>query len=228
MTLLRHSIFIAILTAVATAAGARTTSETIAAWITRLHTQLLGRPADASAIADAEAILLREPVSGRQMIASAVIARNEYRQNVVRRIYSQYLHRPANGAESGAAMTMKLREIRIAALASDDYWKNAGGTAPKYVNQLFIDVCGRPADPGAQQSYGEMLKQPGGRTQVATAIVNGNEARAPMAVTALWSIYVNGPPIPGAVDAFGIALRGNQADEQALAGALASQAYYNG
>ena len=86
--------------------------------------------------------------AAQQKVVAGFLASPEYRQHLVSRVYVDFLHR---AVEAGGLQfwTGKLaagqdeKSLLAGVVGSDEYFRNAGGSAAKFVDGLFHDLLGR-------------------------------------------------------------------------------------
>jgi len=197
-------------------------------FINQLYFDLLGRPADTTAVATFNALLAGGATHSD--VATAVLVSNEYRQRLLNDFYSTFLHRPVLAAEVGfwlpafgAGMTDEQIEAQIT--ASPEYFAIAGGTNAGWINRMFNDVLGR--SPSAAETTA-FLTQLGSnsRLNVGLGILNSGEAIT-RRVQQAFPRLLRRTATPVEQTTFIAALLGGTTDEQFLAQLLASDEYSN-
>jgi hypothetical protein len=62
--------------------------------------------------------------------------------------YQRYLRRPADAGAAGWIQALRTghspEEILSSILSSEEYYRDAGGSGPAFIQRLFMDVVGRP------------------------------------------------------------------------------------
>jgi len=128
------------------------------AWAKRLVDELyletLGRNADPGG----EAYWVDQVMGhgqGPVSIARSLLASYEYRANLVRSVYWQYLGRGGEdaGVDSWVARLgngMTDEQLRLAFLGTPEFWSNSGGNPRGFVDNLYQTVLQRPADPSGE------------------------------------------------------------------------------
>jgi hypothetical protein len=151
-----------------------------ARYVQQLYLDLLGRTADAAAIATLGG-LLDTNTQTRAQVAAAVLVSTEYRTLLLNSFYSQFLHRPLSSAEVTFWMPafvsgMSDQQIESQILGSTEYFTLTGGTNSAWLAQLFTDVLGRTLDPSNEAFWTGVLAG-ASRATVAQQILNSAEAR---------------------------------------------------
>jgi uncharacterized delta-60 repeat protein len=95
----------------------------------------------------------------------------------------------------------------------------------KFVNQVFLDLLGRPADASALTSFGNYLDAGGSRTNVVEIVDSSAEYRGDV-VRALYQTYLHRAPDPSGLNAAVNFLSQGGTDEQLAAGLIGSPEYY--
>ena len=197
-------------------------------FINQVYTDLLGRPADTTAISTFNALLAGGGTHSD--VATAVLTSTDYRQKLLNDFYSTFLHRPVLAAEVGfwlpafgSGMTDEQIEAQIT--ASPEYFALAGGTNAGWINRMFNDVLGR--SPSAPE-IATFLTQLGSnsRLNVGLAILNSGEAIT-RRVQQAFPRLLRRTATPVEQTTFIAALLGGTTDEQFLAQLLASDEYSN-
>jgi hypothetical protein len=175
------------------------------AWLTGAFNDILGRAPDPSGFN----LFLGQLQSGRSRfsVASQLLASDEYRRNLVQSYFTKFLGRSADeGAFSVfvGAMRLGLSDEAIISIlvASNEYFQKQRGTATtqqaldvNWVNGVYNDVLGRPADAGGGASFLALLAA-GERTArigIVQIFVGSAEYRANL-VTTTYQSYLGRTP----------------------------------
>jgi hypothetical protein len=198
-------------------------------FINQVYTDLLGRPADTTAVSTFNALLAGGGTHSD--VATAVLASTDYRQRLLNDFYSTFLHRPVLAAEVGFwlpafASGMTDEQIEAQITASPEYFALAGGTNAGWINRMFNDVLG--GSPVAPATTAFFLTQLGSssRLNVGLAILNSGEALN-RRVQQAFPRLLRRTATPFEQTTFIAALLGGTTDEQFLAQLLASDEYSN-
>lgn len=173
-------------------------------YVNNIFFELLNRPADPGALnffapqlaagTSKEAICIQ--------IEGSVNAngRNEYNDNQTNIIYQSFLGRNATLNELNAAQALltnnpttgaSLQTIKANVIASDEYFANAGGTNPGFVQAMYRDLLNRNPDTGGEAFYVNLAA-----TQGRLAAVNnilGQVETIDDLTSAFYAKYLNRP-----------------------------------
>jgi len=147
-------------------------------FINAVFEDLLGRPADSGAVAYYSSQL--DMGATDFDVAYSVDTSSEYYGGLVGSYYESYLHRMAdpssiafvNSLVGGAADAA----VEAIILGSDEYFNTrGGGDNTTFLNALYEDLLGRPADPGALATFLPLLNGSTSRSQVAAIVLASNE-----------------------------------------------------
>lgn len=199
-------------------------------FVSKLYSDLLGRPADAAGL-DYWSGRLAAGLS-RSQLALDLEDTAEYRQGQVDSLFQHYLHR---GADPAALQNMSALlaagtsdEALAAAIAgSDEYFKLQGGTNDGFLNALFLDALGRPIDPGAKTALEQALAQGASRLQIAQLALGSHEYHA-LVVENIYAELLNRSADSAGDSYWADALDRGLTDEQLLASIVESKEYFNG
>jgi hypothetical protein len=150
-------------------------------YVELLYDELLGRPADAGGLAHWTAYL--ESGGSRVALVSTLARSSEAnRRRNPDRSYVRYLGRPtdnAAGAYWGSVLDAGtvLERIDAVVLASTEYLNRNGGTPAGFVDGLYLDVLGRPADDAGRAHFVAALAAGRTRATVARSFVGSTEGR---------------------------------------------------
>jgi hypothetical protein len=200
-----------------------------ARWVARMYQDLLGRAPDASA---ANAFLTAlDHGATRAQIATQVVSSAEYRSLVVRDLYGLYLHRAADPASVsfwvGRLGSVGYLGMQKGILSSAEYLAaRGGGTIDGFVDALYQDVLGRPADKTVHanlltQFAGAGLSQKG----LVESLCGSGEGRAAL-VNQLFKRLLRRAPDPGAGAFFASQLGSGTPEETVLVEIVSSPEYY--
>ncbi|MEA2569848.1 MAG: hypothetical protein QOI24_1849 [Acidobacteriota bacterium] len=197
-----------------------------ARYVRQLYIDLLGRPADAAAIASFGGALDASSLT-RTQVATAVLVSTEYRTLLLNNFYSSLLHRPASSAEVAFWMPafvsgLSDQQIESQILGSLEYFTLAGGTNSTWLARLYNDILGRSIDPAAEAVWTGVLAG-ASRSTVALQILNSPEARN-RRVQQYFLAYLRRPAGTSELSTFS-ALLGTATDETVQAQIVAASEY---
>ncbi|MGA8807974.1 MAG: hypothetical protein WB973_08855, partial [Thermoanaerobaculia bacterium] len=197
-------------------------------WINQLYTDLLGRPADAVALATLNGLLTGGAT--RASVASVVLTSDEYRQQLLTGFYSTFLHRPISAAEvsfwaPAFASGMTDEQIETQIVASPEYFALGGSSNASWINRVFNEVLGRSPSSAETSTYLTLL---GGnsRLSVGLSILNSGEAIT-RRVQQAFPRLLHRTATPVEQTTFIAALLGGMTDEQFLAQLVSADEYFN-
>jgi len=164
-------------------------------------------------------------------VAYGIATSSEYRTDFIQADYQAFLGRPADpGGLAGwmSAFNSGATDEQIDAgiLGSAEFFSDSGSTNSGFVNAVYQDLLGRPADSGGLATWTQALVSGVSRTQVAYAIDTSNESRTDT-VQFFYQTLLNRPADPGGLSTWVGALNSGATDEQVLAGIAGSQEFYN-
>ncbi|HEV3339981.1 MAG TPA: DUF4214 domain-containing protein, partial [Pirellulales bacterium] len=127
-------------------------------FVQNLYRELLGRQPDTNGQAYWVSVFQQIASTNgaavaQQVLVGAFLGSPEYNQHLVQGIYVDFLRRPADAQglffwsdelEAGVDEKVVLANI----VGSDEYFADAGGNVTGWVNALYRDLLGRPADAG--------------------------------------------------------------------------------
>jgi Domain of unknown function (DUF4214) len=113
---------------------------------------------------------------------------SEYFDGIVNSYYQDFLGRSAGPSEQSywaGAMAGGTRDEAVLAqiVASDEYFKHAGGTNQAWIDSIYKDLLNRPADSGGQASWLHSLSTGATREQVAYQIDMSAERQGEVVAT---------------------------------------------
>jgi hypothetical protein len=148
---------------------------TAATFVHNLYRELLGREPDAAGqtfwvnVFD-QADSKGGTAAAQQTLVAAFLSSAEYRQHLVEGIYANLLHRAADAsglafwtAELAAGMDEK---NMLADIAGSDEYVNDAGSLQGWINALYRDFLGRPADSGGLAFWTRVAGGPTGFTDL--------------------------------------------------------------
>jgi len=216
-------------TAPAGPTGTCSTYSGSAAFVCALYEDLLGRAPDSAGLNNWLAAM--SSGASTTQVAYAIASSTENRTNFIQADYQAFLGRPADpGGISTwlAAFNAGATDEQVDAgiLGSAEFFSDSGSTNSGFVNAVYQDLLGRPADPGGLSAWTTALSNGVTRTQVAYGIDTSNESRTDI-VEALYQFLLNRPADPGGLSTWLAAFNAGGTDEQVIAGIAGSQEFYN-
>jgi hypothetical protein len=199
-------------------------------WSASLYTKVLGRNPSQAELTNLLTGVLNGYAGTRQMIASGIGGSAEAETAVVAGYYMQFLGRTASPSEMAPWVNMLesggSRERVIAAfVSSPEYFQKQGGTNTNFLNQLYLDLLGRPRS-AAETGFLNVLNS-GSATplQVATGILQSTEY-AQRLVTGFYGTYFGRQGSTTEISGWVQLLLQGVRDEQVLAMILSSGEYF--
>jgi hypothetical protein len=194
----------------------------------QILTDLLHRPADAASVA-ALANALGQGISRLQAVRG-ILASTEFRANEVNALYNQYLHRAADPVGLsfftnflGAGGTVE--QVAVVLASSDEYAAvRGGGTNDGFIDALFRDALGRPADAASRAALRSLLANGFSRAQAVSLVVSSTEYRVGV-VNGFYQQFLRRVPGAGEASFFATALASGSRDEDVIAVLVASDEY---
>jgi hypothetical protein len=172
-------------------------------FVQRLYQDLLGHPADASALAQLTMALGQG--ASRDRVVRSVTGSDEYAALRAQQVYLRTLHHPPDAAAT-ASMVAFLRgggteEQVIAVVAgSDEYFQLAGRTNAGFVDRLYADLLGRPASAAERVQLVMTIERGATRANVAQTVLAGDEY-ARNAVQSAYQTFLRRPADAAAIAA---------------------------
>jgi hypothetical protein len=147
-------------------------------YVTRVYADLFGRQPDPRGLQNWTTKL----TSGtpRIAVANSITYSDEYRSRLIAATYQRYLDR-APDAHGAATWLQAMRtgrtiqQMEVGFVASDEYYRRAGGTDAAWVSRLYQHVLGRTAAPAEIRSWTNALARGTSRSQVALGFLISSE-----------------------------------------------------
>jgi len=197
-----------------------------AQYVTAVYTDLLHRQPSAAETASWVSAF-NAGTTPAQMI-QIVSTSPELRQDIIISDYSNFLHRTPSAAEVALwqnAFQGGMSEDAVAAafLASPEYVASHGNTPMTWLNSVYEDVLGRPADPFGLVAWLNKTDQPMQQRygEIALGVLASPEAHA-HEVTQAYQALLNRNPDPSGLAAWEAALAQNPNPQRVLANIAAS------
>jgi uncharacterized delta-60 repeat protein len=199
-------------------------------WVMSLYRQLLERPTDTPGVNNALAEVLNGYAAARQTTASTIVGSGEYRGQLVGRYYRQLLGRTASASDRdiwGSLLQSGVTDEQMinGIVSSDEYFQKAGNTNSQWLDRVYLDLLGRPRDPGDQAFLNALNGGSLSRAQAATAILGSGEYRQHLIQT-FYTTYLGRSGVAAELNFWAEQLQQGVSDEQVRARILASSEYF--
>jgi hypothetical protein len=198
-------------------------------WISQVFQDLLGRPAEQSAL-DFWSGLLDHGVD-RSQIVQAIEQSPEFRALEIEQVYTQFLERSADSAglsyfTSELLSGMTLEQVQAQIVGSAEFFQNAGGTTSGFLDALYQQGLGRPVDSGGQEVWSTSLANGVTREQVAAAVFSSDEYQQAV-VQGAYQHYLHRAADEAGLAFFSVALRKGTPNDAMIASLAGSDEYWN-
>jgi protocatechuate 3,4-dioxygenase beta subunit len=207
-------------------------------YVYQLYRDLLGRTVDPAGLQTWSSQL--DAGTPRNLVVQAIQGSLEYRTKLVNDTYFLLLGRRADpqGMQSGLNVLASLplyigaapglEQLKLRLLSSTEYFQNRGGNSNVgYVNALFQDILGRPADNFALVHFGGLLAGGLARASLARIVLESVEGTERL-VNTLYQRYLHRAADRRGLDTFGFALRQGTREEDVVLAFVTSNEYVNG
>jgi murein DD-endopeptidase MepM/ murein hydrolase activator NlpD len=161
-------------------------------------------------------------------VTGALAASREWAGARVSALYQSVLGRPVDDAgrrhwvaSMGTGTT--LEEIAVQLYGSTEYHRRSGSTPAGFVEQLFVDILARPADPAGLAHWEAALGRGWSRSGVAAALYDSSESRTSRVAGLYRDVLGRAPDEGGAQHWVG---RIRSVDDVTLAATLAASAEF--
>jgi hypothetical protein len=200
------------------------------AYVMRLYQDVLGRAGDPARI-DALVQMLSGGTS-RDGVVLSLLASEEYRAQLVRTLYTRFLHRPPTTAES-QSMVYELgnsgateEKLTVILASSPEYFhQRANDSLSAFVDQIFQDLFGGAPDASARGYFVAQLRAGTPRQAIVQSLLT-NDDYAARVVQADCTKYLHRPPTSAELGQGMAYVRGGRSSD-VLAMFLGSQEYYD-
>jgi hypothetical protein len=206
------------------------TGNTELTWSESLYTKLLGRNSSQAELTNLLEGVLNGYEPTRQAIALAIGGSAEAETAVVAGYYTQLLGRTASSGEIMPWVNLlesggNREQVIAAIVSSPEYFQKQGGSNTNFVDQLYLDLLGRPRS-ATETGFLDALNN-GSATplQVATAILQSTEY-AQHLVNGFYSTYLGRQGSTTETSGWVQLLQQGVRDEQVLAMILGSGEYF--
>jgi hypothetical protein len=199
-----------------------------AQYIAAAYQNVLNRPVDAASLNYWETAL--EHGVPRAVFASALTHSAEYYQRVIETAYETYLGRPADAtglANWTVAMEAGLSDELLDAffIGSEEYYQHSGGTDKSWVDAMYQNLLGRPADAQGEAAWTQMLAGGVSRFQIAYGFTASAE-REGQVVSADYTTYLGRTASAAEVASWVQFFELGVTNENVIAGFVASDEYF--
>lgn len=199
-------------------------------WVNEVFHDLLGRQAEPGALTYWGGIAASG--GNRQQIIAQVQNCDEYRLDQTQALFQHYLHRsPDPGAQTFGEAFLQgghtVEQLADVLIGSPEYFRvRGGGTNDGFIDALFQDALGRPADAGARQFFDSALAAGAATGQVALTILGSGEY-FDRVVEDVYLRLIERPADSGGMNFWADQLAHGGRDEQITSGIAASDEYFN-
>jgi hypothetical protein len=200
-------------------------------YVAAVYQTVLGRPADASSLDYWTNVLDADP-SQRAMFVNSLDHSAEYFATIITPAYQRFLGRAADAAGLAfwvSQMQQGLTDEQLEAgfIGSPEFYSVSGGTDKSWVDAMYQQLLGRPADATGETFWTQQLQRGQLRSTVALGFAASAE-RESQHITLDYQTYLGRTP-----DAAGLSywldqfLHHGQTNENLITGFLASDEYFN-
>jgi hypothetical protein len=204
---------------------------TVATWVGRLYTNLLGHPADTTGAAAHENAILNGFLPQRDAFVNGILNGTEYRTLLIQNTFQQILRHPPSAGQvtewlSHLAGGMTVEQFKATLFSSPEYLQTQAASDPAtWLNQLYLDALGRPIDAGASSALLGLLNGGMSRQTLAGALLATDEYFDRL--TGVYYTQVLGrSPSPGEVTNWRSSWKLGMRDQRFLDLLLTSSEYY--
>jgi hypothetical protein len=168
--------------------------------------------------------------ASREQVVRDIEASTEFRVLEVWRLYQELLGRDAEplGLQVWVGFLGRggtLAQVRAQVLGSDEYFAGAGGSSASWLAALYQDTFGRTIDATGGVVWGSALGRGVRRADVAAAVLNSDEARFNLVVSAYQQVLRRTADENG-VRHYLAALQRGLSGEQLVASMAGSEEYF--
>jgi photosystem II stability/assembly factor-like uncharacterized protein len=196
-------------------------------YLNQVYQSLFNRTIDTAGLA----FFTPELQSGmsRRTVVQQLTHSTEYFTDVVQQLYQQYLGRPAdpvglNIFVSQLQAGVTDAQVTTSLVSSPEFYANSGGSSKRFVDALYAQVLGRPADAGGESFWLQQLSSGLSLNTVARAFVTSVEGQAQV-VQGIYHRFLGRPAAGVEVGPLVTALGQGLSDEDLIAALLASDEY---
>lgn len=219
----------AVVFVLALAAGSAQASVANTNFVNQVYLDLLGRPADAAALA-AYVPALDNLTLSRATFAGAITSSQEYRTDQIGAYWQSYLGSAAAPATLAPLVGLMnsgvtFEGVQSMILGSPAFMTEQGGTNSGFISALYLDVLNSAVDPTVESHYLALMG--GGETaeQVAANVLAGSQYQTDLVIN-WYAEFLRRSPNPSELVGFTIELAGGLHDETAIDSLVSSDEYY--
>jgi hypothetical protein len=209
-------------------AGTRAALVNDSPFVAQAFQDILGRPVDPGSLS----FWTGQLAGGlsRLAFASALLHSDEYDRLVIASAYSKYLGRSPDPAASDfwtAQMRRGLTDQGLEAdlIGSAEYYARAGGTDTSWIDRMYSDLLGRPADAAGEAYWSGKLQSGVSRDAIAFSIANGAEADQ-QTIVSDYTRYLGRSPASSDINYWLNQLSAGATNEDVIASFVASDEYF--
>ncbi|NTW39357.1 MAG: DUF4214 domain-containing protein [Cellulomonadaceae bacterium] len=203
--------------------------------VVAIYQDLFGRlPSATEGLYWGNRLFFTESPGGEQRrgdVAQAITSSDEYRSSMIAGAYDAYLLRGPDGG--GMAFWLgrmdagvRIEEIDAGFIASQEYWNRAGATPDGWVQMLYTDVLGRPAQPTEVRYWVGRLAAGASRGWVATGFLLSTEHLGAV-VSDYYDLLLERAPDTAGLSYWVTAIQGGARDEAIVGLLVSSQEYWD-
>ena len=197
-------------------------------YVAEVYTDVLGRVVDAAGLQYWSNLL--DQGQSRSVVAANLIHTPEYFGLVIKPVYEKYLGRAADPAGLNYWTNQMLngltdQQLEAQFIASPEFFGRAGGTDLSWVDAVYSDLLGRPADPGGEAFWTAQLAAGESRAQVALGFTGSPESEA-LKIQEDYFKFLGRAASPSEVAGFVNAFENGATNEIVIEGFIASDEYY--
>jgi hypothetical protein len=138
----------------------------------------------------------------REQIILGFLGSTEYRTDLLREDYQTFLNRdPDTGGLQALLQALGQgatpQDLMAAFVTSNEYYQKQGGTIPGWVNAIYQDLLGRPADAAGLAFWTQSLQNGVPRSTVALAFVHSQEENVRLVTDVYQNLLARAPDAGG-------------------------------
>ena len=197
-------------------------------FINAVYLDLLNRPADAPALAQAGA-LVAGTLTGQQF-AQSVLVTAEYRTDLISSYYNSYLGRAVDTPALNAFVSFLSsggtdQGVQSNILGSPEFFSRSLGTNVGFIGALYADLLNRAPSGPELSGWQNALGSGTTRTQVASSVLGSSEYDTDL-VTSYYSLLLRRSPDSPGLNAFVNLLQAGGTNEIVIANIVGSAEFF--